>query len=63
MSKYEEQVEKKIETNRNFSYQLGNVTLSFGLHLDDTESLEQFRKLLESALEDVEKTIETNKNV
>ena len=49
---------RKLTTNRNFSYELDGTTLNFNLNLDDIVGVNKFKRLIEIALEDIDKAIQ-----
>lgn len=50
-------VKKEIKTQKNFSYTMDDITLTFGLSVDTNLTALKFKKLLEEALIDVDKAI------
>jgi hypothetical protein len=55
-------LEKKLSTNKNFSYKKGNVELSFTLNTDNTSQLSDFYSCLNEAINDVGIELEGEKN-
>ena len=49
------------KTRKEYSYEINGVTLSFILRQDNSSELVSFKKLLESALVDVENDIKSSK--
>lgn len=53
------QIKNDTTTQKNFSYSKGKVTLSFNLRTDIKTDLKDFFQLLQVALEEVNKEIES----
>ena len=57
MKKTNSKVISKLVTQKIFNYEIDGVTLGFSLNLDDKVAITKFVKILETALVDIEKTL------
>ena len=47
-------MKKNIKTNRTFDYSQGEITLNFTLSIENKDSLNGFKDLLEEAIKDID---------
>lgn len=58
MTMFRKQLKENHQTNRQFDYSKGDVSLKFGLRIDVKDQLKDFKEILEKALGEVTEELE-----